>query len=338
MTQQLFNPLRYWSDRPEFMAAFDALDAELDREDSLSDRYAFQLGEGMGNFRLSALEQWPSTEMERGYQHGLSRPAKPTDGYVRKLMTLRRNAFARGIPVSSALTKEYLRRIAVTVCPVSGVDLTQGTMADTDWSVDRLDNSIGYVPGNICIVSSRVNQLKGSCDFRSLADEAQAVLLREGPDGFYKLLGNGLLVAEALRMAALMAAPSGFACGMLARYAPFAMAPSAWATMDSVVAGIHVECARPRIEGFAYSRRAALFKRLGSGFWRMSSRLVELVRSELARGSHPADVWFDGRTLTLLNQLTDEFMNSPPQIEGIDVNLLAQNMKNKVSPLGQYAR
>lgn len=292
----------------------------------------------MGVLRMSPPEEWPSVEMERGFIHGQSRSAKASDVYTRKLLNLKRNAFARQIPVSSALTTAYLKQITVTVCPVSGVNLTQGALADTDWSIDRLDNTLGYVPGNMCVVSTRVNQLKGRLDCHALAEEAQRALAGGVPEDLYHALGCGLLVIEALRMAALMAAPSGFAQGKLANCAPFAMAPSSWATIDGVVAGIHVQCARSRLEGPAYKRRVALFKRLGSEAWRASNRLVEILRSALSRGVHPADAWFDGRTLSLLNGLMDEFMSNPPELEGIDADHLAQSYRAQVRPLRQYER
>lgn len=159
MRENLLNPLRFWNDAPDFMAAFDKQDASLDRDDSLSDRYAFQLGEDMGVLRMSPADDWPSVEMERGFIHGQSRRARASNVYTRKLLTLKCNAFERQIPVSSVLTTDYLKQITVTVCPLSGVNLTQGALAETDWSIDRLDNTLGYVPGNVCIVSTRVNQL-----------------------------------------------------------------------------------------------------------------------------------------------------------------------------------
>ena len=44
-------------------------------------------------------------------------------------------------------------------CPVLGEEFVYG---DPDWtySIDRLDNSKGYVKGNIIIVSNRANKLK----------------------------------------------------------------------------------------------------------------------------------------------------------------------------------
>lgn len=175
-------------------------------------------------------------------------------------------------------------------------------------------------------------------DFYALAEEAQRALAGGEPEDLYHELGCGLLVVEALRMAALMAAPSGFAQGKLATYAPFAMAPSSWATIDGVVAGIHVQCARSRLEGPAYKRRVALFKRLGSDAWRASNRLVEILRSALSRGVHSADAWFDGRAIGLLNGLVEEFMSNPPVLEGIDAGQLAQCYRAQVRPLRQYER
>lgn len=51
--EYLFNELRFWDDCPPVMAELDAQDATLDREESLSERYAFQLGEDMGVLRFA---------------------------------------------------------------------------------------------------------------------------------------------------------------------------------------------------------------------------------------------------------------------------------------------
>jgi hypothetical protein len=50
------------------------------------------------------------------------------------------------------------------LCPVLGIKLENclGTGGRTDASVslDRIDNSKGYVPGNVVVVSMRVNRIK----------------------------------------------------------------------------------------------------------------------------------------------------------------------------------
>ena len=51
------------------------------------------------------------------------------------------------------------------------------------------------------------------------------MLLRYGPDGFAEFIFNGLLVCEGLRLAALMATPSGFSNGNIMHYDPSVKAP-----------------------------------------------------------------------------------------------------------------
>lgn len=55
-------------------------------------------------------------------------------------------------------------------CPVLGIPLTQNKSAakDNSFSVDRIDNSKGYEPGNIIIVSNRANKLKGDASLEEL--------------------------------------------------------------------------------------------------------------------------------------------------------------------------
>lgn len=338
------NPLRFWTDRPGCMPNFDAEDASLDREDSLSERNAFLLGSDLGRYRCGPPSNgegephWPHPEMKRGYERGMQMVAERGDAYLLKLIRLKVNAFSRSIPVSSAITVEFLRAITVPVCPVSGVKLTRSARTDTDWSIDRLDNSLGYVPGNVCLMSTRVNVLKRDVGFHELCDEVHSRLLQFGPDSLAAEMPNGLLGLEAIRLAALMAAPAGFSQGKLASYAPFAMAPCAWATLDAVVAGLHIECARSRAEGPSYVQRLTLFKRLGSAAWRLSNRLVTTARSELAMGTHPADIWFNGDTLMLLRNLMDALLADPPEHDQIDSASLAQAMKAGLAPIAEYRR
>lgn len=316
-TVDLFHPLRFWNDEPLIVPEMTDRDAQLDREDSLSDRYAFSLGEDLGRYRLTPSQPLRHAEMERGYQIGLNSPAKHAPIARRKLLQVRRSAFERGIPVASTLTEEYLRDIIVTVCPVSGVELTQGTLEESDWSLDRLDNELGYVPGNVCFVATRVNTYKNVDNFDDLADHALRILLKDGPEGFGSDVGNGLMVIEALRLAALMAAPSGLSKGLIARYAPFAMAPGVWSTVEAGVAGVHVACARERIEGRGYRRRRELFHHNGVDVWRSSNRLVEVVRQKLSSGTHPCDVWIDGEAIERLKQLSALLLSSPPDLPGV---------------------
>lgn len=334
----LFHPLRYWSDEPLLIPEGDPAEADGDVEDSLSDRYAFSLGEEIGKFRQHAPEEREGDDIRRGYEHGLTMPARHANVERRKLLQIRRNAFTRSIPVSSGMTEEYLRSITVTVCPVSGVELTQGTLTESDWSIDRLDNGLGYVPGNVCVISRRVNELKDADRFDEIASEAHAIVVAEGLAGFSNDLGNGLMVIEAFRIAALMAAPSGFAQGKAASYAPFAMAPGVLSTIQAGLAGIHVGCARTRLEGRAYRRRVAMLKHIGNQTWRDSNRLVEIIRSKLANGIHPCDLWLDGDAIERLMSLYAAMYATPPELPNVSDDEAFAHLQSAVSSITPFNR
>lgn len=335
----LFNPLRYWTDDPRDMPELDAEDAALDREDSLSERNAFLLGEEMGIYRLSAPDVWTHEAMERGYVHGLSRQARHGDLYMRKLLAVRSNAFARGIPVSSALTIEYLKEITVTICPISGVELTQGMQQPTDWSIDRLDNELGYVPGNVCFMSTRANQLKGTVTFETAIDAASAFVQEHGLQGYLMDIGNGLKAVEAWRLAALMAGPSGYAKQKFGNFPPMAMAPRVWSSVQARIAGIHMGCARTRTEGIPHRKRVELFKHLGKDLWRMSGKLVESVGFCLRQGVHPCDAWLDPEISLPMMEITRAFMLSPPPsaLSISDAEVTSRTIA-KFVPVSQYER
>ncbi|MBF5007749.1 hypothetical protein ISG32_26225 [Diaphorobacter sp. NR2-3-3-1] len=336
--ESLYNNLRYWSAAPSTLAHLDAVDAQMDREDSLSDRYAFLLGEDMGVVRFELDRDSLDDEMLRGYQRGLTFPARAADVYLRKLLTLRRNAYARRIPVSSVLTRDYLKSVAVTVCPVSGADLTQGTQTDSDWSVDRLDNTLGYVPGNLCVMSTRVNQLKDRLEHWELVNDVNEKLLKDGPQALNMVMDNGLHVIECLRLASLTAAPHAISRSQVARYMPFAQAPFAWCSIDTAVASIHLACARTLVPGRAYAKRVQFFKRLGSSYWQMSNRFVTQLRGELAKGVHPADMWLDGAHAMRLRELTDTLLATPMTLSGISSDEALAQIKVTVGFVGQFAR
>lgn len=59
-------------------------------------------------------------------------------------------------------------------CPVLGIRLVFGTskIRDTSPTIDRIDNSKGYVPGNVKIISWRANTIKGA----GSANEHQAIV------------------------------------------------------------------------------------------------------------------------------------------------------------------
>ena len=84
---------------------------------------------------------------------------------------------ARKLGVPFNLTAQYLKSIAADICPVLGIPLicSTGNTGPTNNSptVDRLIPNLGYVEGNVMVVSKLANQIK-SCatpeQIRQVAD------------------------------------------------------------------------------------------------------------------------------------------------------------------------
>lgn len=126
-----------------------------------NERVAFLIGQDFARYGLRAPEK-AETAFMQGYTEGVSHSqALKADRFVRKWLQVRFNAWKRNRFVDNAFTPEFLHSIAQQRCPVSEVEFTYGTGADTDWSVDRIDNDGGYTPRNIMLVTTRVNKAKG---------------------------------------------------------------------------------------------------------------------------------------------------------------------------------
>ena len=88
----------------------------------------------------------------------------PVDYYCSMMTTqAKRRAASSGKEFS--LTTEYVRKLATSKCPVLGIPLEweygHGKARNPNSpSLDRIDNSKGYVPGNVAIISDRANRLK----------------------------------------------------------------------------------------------------------------------------------------------------------------------------------
>ena len=67
-------------------------------------------------------------------------------------------------------------------CPALGLELKteEGPMADNSPTLDRIDPTKGYIPGNVVVVSARTNRLKSNATIRELRNIA----------GFYQQLVN----------------------------------------------------------------------------------------------------------------------------------------------------
>lgn len=136
----------------------------------MSARTSYELGRDYAYFGLNFTD-----ESDKDMQHGLTEgrlhfghKTKTPTVYDRKWLQIRKNAIARNRVFDDSVTPKYLSWLnKQNRCPVSAVQLTQGTKTDTDWSIDRVINDGGYTRGNLIVVSNRVNQAK---DNKSLED------------------------------------------------------------------------------------------------------------------------------------------------------------------------
>lgn len=164
----------------------------------------FEIGWDFAHFRLvPPVEQLlPGNPVRDGWEAGQAvfgmRTLRATP-HVRKWLQLRLGAWMRGKAFELLqVTPNFLERIDVDVCPITGEALTRGTGADTDASVDRVNNQAGYAAGNLAVMSVRANRAKSAYDWRDAA-----AFVRQIEAGQLDEI-DGLDAREWARLAALM--------------------------------------------------------------------------------------------------------------------------------------
>ncbi len=95
--------------------------------------------------------------------------------------TLKARAANRGIMMDPALTPEDIPDPAGRVCPVFKTPFVMGSRKKCDESatVDRIDSSRGYVPGNLQLLSSLANSIKNNATSELVRSVGRAVVLME---------------------------------------------------------------------------------------------------------------------------------------------------------------
>lgn len=59
--------------------------------------------------------------------------------------------------------------VVPTRCPVLGIPIrVKSTIHDESATLDRIDNSKGYLPGNVAVISMRANSIKGNATIAEL--------------------------------------------------------------------------------------------------------------------------------------------------------------------------
>ena len=157
-----------------------------------------RLGHDLFRYRRSFDIDRVTPSVREGYDEARVRrtPTRVPDRFVRKWLQLRLNAARRDRVVNDDVTPELLRRIDVAECPVLRIDLTHGEQADSDWSVDRLNNDGAYAVNNLAVMSTGANRAKGDLGFADVLERSRLAVP-----------ARGLAAVEWMRLAALMLGP-----------------------------------------------------------------------------------------------------------------------------------
>lgn len=92
----------------------------------------------------------------------------------RLLMEARKRAKAKGLQIT--ITVDDI--VVPGICPVLGIPIAFDGNRENWPSLDRLDNSAGYVPGNVFVISYRANKIKNDSTLAEI--EAIARYMRDG--------------------------------------------------------------------------------------------------------------------------------------------------------------
>jgi len=102
-----------------------------------------------------------------------------------RLQRLSRKCEKLGLPFN--LTVEHMETLKVDKCPILGVELDyqfsgratgSGKLAANCWSIDRIIPELGYVVGNVQIISMRANELKRDAtleEMKALGEWAKSI-------------------------------------------------------------------------------------------------------------------------------------------------------------------
>lgn len=135
-------------------------------------------------------------------------------------------AIARNLPFT--ITRNDV--VVPTICPVLGIPLKTGQKrAATSPSLDRIQPRLGYVPGNIRVVSDRANRLKGSLTLLQLQARAAAAK-GEKRDAYLRLsryVDRELILAE-VRSKAAQGGRAGQVWAEVARFLDRAYVRADW--------------------------------------------------------------------------------------------------------------
>ncbi|SAL18510.1 hypothetical protein AWB64_01257 [Caballeronia sordidicola] len=242
------------------------------------------LGWDLASYGWTPRNDAPAHVLE-GHAEGKARfgpNTKVPTRFERKWLQLRQNALRRGKIVDAAITPRFIEFIDYPTCPVTLVEMTHSTGADTDWSVDRVNNDGAYADGNLIVMSVRANKAKGS---KSLLDVKE-------------LLANweplpGLSFRESFRLLSLMEKPCS--------------SPTAQEPRNTLFTRLCFGTARTNYQNLQHilvmcttvdsSKRNAMFRTLSDAHTHADSRasasLLKLAYEKLVKRMQSVDYMYD---------------------------------------------
>lgn len=80
------------------------------------------------------------------------------------------------------LSRELLRTLVVPVCPILGIELcySNSVLADNSPTIDRINNNLGYIEGNVQVLSCIANRMKSNATPEQLLKFAEYINRRYG--------------------------------------------------------------------------------------------------------------------------------------------------------------
>ena len=134
------------------------------------DHYRFDLA-----LDLSRFENENQQQVQYGFEAGkIQNVSKQhSNKFEKKILSIRDRCLKSGYEVTIT-ANDLIEKLQQTngVCPITEEPFTFAHQEMTDWSVDRVDNTRGYCPDNIEIVSVKANKAKGDLDLVHIIEQA----------------------------------------------------------------------------------------------------------------------------------------------------------------------
>jgi thymidylate synthase ThyX len=171
---------RYVDDEPEFYRFPEYRMAAKDKKQGSSDIKVIPKGQAgrcpvCGSDFISNNNRTSYCSSNCQYKGWRSTP----EGWKsRKMSSIRQSAVKRGIPVS--ITEDDIE--TPTHCVYLGIKLKYGNtkLQGDSASVDRIDNSKGYIPGNIQTISNKANVMKHVASDEEIVKFSKSALMMHG--------------------------------------------------------------------------------------------------------------------------------------------------------------